>query len=69
MCQTTFCSIVLLVVMCNQIAAFPQGWPKQSSFDWKAGKSSQSEGGGDALTGDEDAEMIPSEILEQNQVR
>ena len=66
MFRTTLC-ILFLVVICNLSSAFPQGWPEKTfqkqEDDWKS-KSSEGRGYG----GDSDAEMIPSEILEQNKV-
>ena len=68
--HTIFC-IVFFVVICNPSSAFPQGWPEKPSSGWQKQaddwKSKSSEGRG--WGGDEDAEMIPSEILEENKVK
>ena len=70
MFRTTF-YISCLVVISKPSSAFPQGWPEKTSSGWQKQaedwKTKSSEGRG--LGGDEDAEMIPSEILEQNKVK
>ena len=80
MCQAKF-YIILLALVCNPSFAFPQDWQagdwqaitkppssagQQQSYDWS---SKSSEGGEDDWGGDEEIEMIPNEILEQNKVR
>ena len=61
---------ILCVILCVEISiALPQKWNSFSNsnqgFNW-AGKSNQ--GSGRGYGGDEDAEMIPSTILEEHQV-